>query len=48
MSILIKGVGRVLPKEYLYFSGDGIRNTFRTQYKGGTRWNWSLPSPYEG
>lgn len=35
MSILIKGVGRVLPKEYLYFSGDGIRNTFRTQYKGG-------------
>ena len=41
-------VGRVLPKEYLYFSGDGIRNIFRTQYKGGTRWNWSLPSPYEG
>lgn len=40
-------VGRVLPKEYLYFSGDGIRNIFRTQYKGGTRWNWSLPSPYE-
>lgn len=40
-------VGRVLPKEYLYFAGDGIGNVFRTTYKGGTRWDWSLPSPYE-
>lgn len=40
-------VGRVLPKEYLYFGGDGKVNRFRTEYDGGTRWNWSLPSPYE-
>ncbi len=40
-------VGRVLPKEYIYFSGDGKHNYFRTEYRGGTRWDWSLPSPYE-
>lgn len=40
-------VGRVLPKEYLYFSGDGVRNHFRKEYKGGTNWDWSLPTPYE-
>lgn len=40
-------VGRVLPKEYLYFSGDGQHNYFRTEYRGGTRWDWTLPSPYE-
>lgn len=40
-------VGRVLPKEYLWFSGDGSRNHFRNAYRGGNRWDWSLPSPYE-
>ena len=40
-------VGRVLPKDYLYFGGDGKVNRFRTEYDGGTRWDWSLPSPYE-
>lgn len=40
-------VGRVLPNEYLFFSGDGKRNYFRNAYKGGTVWNWSLPSPYD-
>lgn len=40
-------VGRVLPQEYLYFSGDGVRNHFRNTYTGGTVWDWSLPSPYE-
>lgn len=39
-------VGRVLPSEYLFFSGDGKRNHFRTDYKNGAVWNWSLPSPY--
>ena len=39
--------GRVLPKEYLWFSGDGRVNHFRDAYKGGTRWDWSLESPYE-
>lgn len=40
-------VGRVLPKEYLYFSGKNGHNVFRTELHGGTRWDWSLPSPYE-
>ena len=40
-------VGRVLPSEYLFFSGDGERNHFRTDYKNGTVWDWSLPNPYE-
>lgn len=40
-------VGRVLPKGYLWYAGDGKHNYFRNQYKGGTRWNYSLPSPYE-
>ena len=40
-------VGRVLPKEYLYFYGDGIRNYFRNSYqKPYTIWDYSLPSPY--
>lgn len=37
--------GRVLPVEYLYFTGDGVRNTFRTS--SGTVWDWSLENPYE-
>lgn len=41
------GVGRVLPKGYLWYAGDGRHNYFRNQYKGGTRWTYSLPSPYE-
>ena len=40
-------VGRVLPKDYLWFSGDGAHNHFRNQYSGGSRWDYSLPSPYE-
>lgn len=40
-------VGRVLPKDYLWFSGDGGRNHFRNAYRGCNAWNWSLPSPYE-
>lgn len=40
-------VGRVLPKEYVFFEGDGRHNYFRTEYKGGTIWDWSLNSPYE-
>lgn len=39
-------VGRVLPKEYLWFTGDGQRNHFTDEWKGGNRWDWSLPSPY--
>lgn len=40
-------VGRVLPKDYFWYAGDGSHNYFRNQYKGGTRWDYSLPSPYE-
>lgn len=40
-------VGRVLPKEYIFFEGDGKENHFRMSYKGGDTWDWSLDSPYE-
>lgn len=40
-------VGRVLPKEYLWFHGDGKHNHFRDAYKSKTAWDWSLPNPYE-
>lgn len=39
-------VGRVLPREYTYFSGDGRHNYFRTEWDGGTTWDWGLESPY--
>lgn len=43
----IEDAGRVLPKEYTYFTGDGERNYFTDEWKGGDTWDWSLPSPYE-
>lgn len=39
--------GRVLPKQYIYFTGDGKHNYFTDEWKGGNTWDWSLPSPYE-
>lgn len=40
--------GRVLPKEYLYFTGDGKHNHFYTTWSSNAvAWDWSLPSPYE-
>lgn len=42
----VEDVGRVLPRQYLYFSGDGTRNYFTTTYAGGDVWNWSARSPY--
>lgn len=40
--------GRVLPKEYLYFIGDGKHNYFYKTWGGNaTAWDWSLPSPYK-
>lgn len=41
-------IGRVLPRNYLYFSGDGKHNYFRDRWDGGNRWDWRLKSPYEG
>ena len=40
-------VGRVLPADYYYFTGDGKRNHFRASYNSTARWDWSLPSPYD-
>lgn len=40
-------VGRVLSAEYLFFTGDGEHNIFRTDYRGGAVWDWSLENPYE-
>lgn len=40
-------VGRVLPKEYLYFSGRDGKNHFRTTYRNGTYWGWDSENPYE-
>ena len=39
-------VGRILPKEYMWFAGDGQKNHFRNKYSSGQRWDWSLPNPY--
>lgn len=39
-------VGRVLPAEYFFFTGDGERNYFRTEFMGGTVWDWTLQTPY--
>ena len=39
-------IGRTLPSQYLYFSGDGKHNYFRDAYQGGSTYDWSLGSPY--
>ena len=41
-------VGRILPLDYLWFSGDGKHNYFRNAYRGTySVWDYSLTSPYE-
>ena len=42
-----KNIGRVLPSEYLYFTGDGTRNYFTVTWPTGESWDWSLPTPYD-
>jgi hypothetical protein len=41
-------VGRVLPREYNYFSGRRGHNWFRIKYRQKKRvyWGWELPNPY--
>lgn len=40
-------VGRVLPRDYMFFFGDGVHNYFRNSYSSPyTTWNYSLASPY--
>lgn len=41
-----KDVGRVLPKGYLFFIGDGARNYFSREWQSTKYWGWSLKSPY--
>lgn len=39
--------GRVLPKRFLYFGGNGTRNIFRTEYSlSSEKWDFSADSPY--
>lgn len=41
-------VGRVLPKDYCWFLGNGTENVFRNSYNGDYNiWDWSFMSPYE-
>ena len=43
-----ENVGRVLPHDYLWFSGDGEHNHFRNAYKGQfSIWDYRLETPYE-
>lgn len=43
----IQDVGRVLPKDYIFFVGDGKLNYFTNEWKSTNYWDWSLPNPYE-
>lgn len=43
----IQDVGRVIPSDYLWFTGRNNTNWFRNAYIGGITWDWSLPNPYE-
>nr|DAG77239.1 MAG TPA: Cell Wall Hydrolase [Caudoviricetes sp.] len=39
-------VGRTLPREYLYFTGDGSLNHFTKEWRSTEYWDWSLLGPY--
>lgn len=39
-------IGRVLPGDYLFFTGDGQFNYFRQNFNSTTFWDWHLNSPY--
>lgn len=39
-------IGRILPSDYLWYSGDGEHNWFRDKFKGGDIWDFSYESPY--
>ena len=39
-------VGRVLPADYIYFSGDGKYNYFRNEFKTNVYYNWRLEDIY--
>ena len=39
-------VGRVLPRGYCFFRGDGKHNYFTEIWRGSDVWDWSLGTPY--
>lgn len=39
--------GRVLPKDYIYFEGDGRHNHYSTEWLSNEFYDWSLPNPYK-
>ena len=43
----IEEVGRVLPKDYLFFAGRNGHNWFRKDYDSRVYWTWDLENPYE-
>lgn len=38
--------GRVLPRDYCWYHGDGRHNHFRDAYSGGSYWDWSWTGGY--
>lgn len=40
-------VGRVIPREYLFFTGDGEQNYFTAEWNSADTWGWNLENPYE-
>jgi hypothetical protein len=45
----VQDVGRILPREYLWFRGDGYHNYFRDTFEilpETHYWDWSIPDPY--
>ena len=41
-------VGRTIPNDYYFFTGNGKENRFRKKFKStGVYWDWSLPNPYD-
>ena len=42
-----ENVGRVLPADYCFFTGDGEHNYFTIGWKDTETWGWTLSSPYD-
>lgn len=39
--------GRVLPKDWYYFTGKNGHNNFTKEWQDGNYWTWELENPYE-
>lgn len=42
-----ENVGRVLPADYCFFTGDGEHNYFTIGWRDTETWGWTLSSPYD-